>query len=136
MGSSSPSLLSFNHAGAMHPLYGLTAADIDSLVPSLERARREMLEEDARLFKSGKIPAEKQPLDHAFFDMPERLLKEYNQSPERSELGRILATVKRIKERVDKVVVLGIGGSYMGAKALLDSCCQPYYNELSRADRG
>ena len=132
----SPPLLSFDYAGAMHPLFGLSTADIDSLVPSLEHARREMLEEDARLFKSGKIPAEKQPLDHAFFDMPERLLAEYKQSRERSELGRILATAERIKNRVDKVVVLGIGGSYMGAKALLDSCCQPYYNELSRADRG
>jgi glucose-6-phosphate isomerase len=37
---------------------------------------------------------------------------------------------------VDRVVVLGIGGSYMGAKALMDACCQPYFNELSRGERG
>ncbi|MCA9222529.1 MAG: glucose-6-phosphate isomerase, partial [Planctomycetales bacterium] len=29
-----------------------------------------------------------------------------------------------------------IGGSYMGARALMDACCQPYFNELSRAERG
>src|SRR5262249_42006648 len=36
----------------------------------------------------------------------------------------------------DRVAVLGIGGSYMGARALLESCCHPFYNELSRAERG
>jgi glucose-6-phosphate isomerase len=34
------------------------------------------------------------------------------------------------------VVVLGIGGSYMGARALMEACCHPYHNELSRGERG
>jgi glucose-6-phosphate isomerase len=34
------------------------------------------------------------------------------------------------------VVVLGIGGSYMGARALMEACCHPYQNELSRGERG
>ena len=33
-------------------------------------------------------------------------------------------------------MVLGIGGSYMGARALMDACCEPYFKELSRGDRG
>ena len=33
-------------------------------------------------------------------------------------------------------MVLGIGGSYMGARALMEGCCDPYFNELSRAERG
>src|SRR5690606_4612893 len=37
---------------------------------------------------------------------------------------------------IDAVVVLGIGGSYMGARAMMDACCDPYHNELSRAGRG
>ena len=37
---------------------------------------------------------------------------------------------------VDRVVILGSGGSCTGAKAILESCCQPFWNELSRADRG
>ena len=33
------------------------------------------------------------------------------------------------------MVVLGIGGSYMGARALFEACCHPYHNELPRAAR-
>jgi len=53
-----------------------------------------------------------------------------------SELGRLLATANRLRDQVDRVVVLGIGGSYMGAKALMDACCEPYFNELPRTERG
>ena len=53
-----------------------------------------------------------------------------------SELGRMLKTAYRLGQLVDRVVVLGIGGSYMGARALMDACCQPYFNELNRAQRG
>ena len=45
-------------------------------------------------------------------------------------------TLGRLDGQVDRVVVLGIGGSYMGARALFEACCHPYHNELSRADRG
>src|SRR5690606_40682494 len=36
---------------------------------------------------------------------------------------------------VDRVVLLGIGGSYMGARALFEGCCNAYHNELCRAAR-
>ncbi len=48
----------------------------------------------------------------------------------------MLKAAARIQNRVDRVVVLGIGGSYMGARALMECCCQPYFNEYSRAERG
>ena len=129
-------LLKFNSAGVFHPEYGLQTGDLAALAPGLERARQEFLLEDAKLYKDGKIPAEKQPLDHGFFELPERLLTEYSQARESSELGRLLTTTERLRNQVDRVVVLGIGGSYMGAKALMDACCQPYFNELSRGQRG
>jgi glucose-6-phosphate isomerase len=34
------------------------------------------------------------------------------------------------------VVVVGIGGSYMGARALMEACCHPFHNEVDRAQRG
>lgn len=129
-------LITFDPAGAFHPLHGLQPGDLAALAPSLERARQEVLVEDAGHYRNESAPPDKQPLDHGFFELPERLLAEYRMERERSELGRILATAALLKSLVDKVVVLGIGGSYMGAKALLEACCQPYYNELSRADRG
>ncbi len=133
---SARALISFDPAGTVDPLHGLQPGDLAALAPSLERARQEVLVTDAQLYRDKNVPAEKQPLDHGFFELPERLLADYQKEREKSELGRILTTAERLKKLVDKVVVLGIGGSYMGAKALLEACCQPYYNELSRADRG
>lgn len=130
-------LIEFDHKNALNDDYGVTDADLSKLSPQLEAARREILEVDIPLFDSnGTIPPEKQPLDTAFLKMPERLLSEYHDSRETSELGQILATAARIRESCDRVVTLGIGGSYMGAKALMDTCCHPFHNELSRAQRG
>ncbi|HZN32708.1 MAG TPA: glucose-6-phosphate isomerase [Pirellulaceae bacterium] len=129
-------LLTFDPAGVFHPLHGLQARDLAKLAPSLERAREEVLVEDARHYRDGTAPPEKQPLDHGFFELPERLLADFRKDRQQSMLGHILATAERLKKLVDKVVVLGIGGSYMGAKALLEACCRPYFNDLSRANRG
>lgn len=129
--------LVFDAGGALIEGTGISQADSDGLTPDLEKARREMLTDDLDLFHGdGPIPQDKQPLDIGFLELPERLLDEYEQQRDDSELGRILATAARLREAVDRVVVLGIGGSYMGGRALMDACCQPYYNELSRGQRG
>jgi glucose-6-phosphate isomerase len=87
---------------------------------------------------AGKIPTptDMEPLDAGFVDMPQRLLSEYESDRQGSELGRLFKRASHLHTIVDRVVVLGIGGSYMGARAILESCCQPFWNELSRADRG
>lgn len=92
---------------------------------------------EAELWSTGAaVPAEKQPLDAGFHMLPERMLAAYKKEGATSELGRILGVAARLRDRVDRIVVLGIGGSYMGAKALMDGCCEPYFNELSRSQRG
>ena len=129
--------ISFNYDGALIPEHGITAAQIEALTPQLLAAQKEVIQTDLNLYSSGKdIPAEKQPLDAGFHEMPECILDDYQSDRPNSELGRILETANKIRERVDKVVVLGIGGSYMGARALMETCCQPYFNELTRAERG
>jgi glucose-6-phosphate isomerase len=75
-------------------------------------------------------PAKLLPLDSAFIDLPGKLLEKYRRKGEASEVGRVLAAAKKLAEEVDRVVVLGIGGSYLGAKALFDSLCHSYHNEL------
>lgn len=115
---------------------GIAQTDLDKLAPRLEAARRDVLD-DVRLWQSGAaVPTEKQPLDAGFLELPERLLAEYDEQRDKSELGRILATARRLADQVDRVVVLGIGGSYMGARALYEACCHGYHNELSRGERG
>jgi len=130
-------LISYDSQAALLPDAGLTQDELQQLEPKLNEARQEILEADLAMFRGERtVPDEKKPLDAGFIELPERLLNEYEQDRDASELGRILATAARLREQVDRVVVLGIGGSYMGARALMEACCHPYYNELSRADRG
>ena len=126
----------FESTGSFIPDHGITTDQFNSMSDRLCEIRDEVLQKDLKLFANGNIPVDKQPLDAGFLEMPERLLDEYSSKREASELGQILATAKRIQDQVDRVVVLGIGGSYMGARALKECCCQPYFNEFSRANRG
>jgi glucose-6-phosphate isomerase len=103
-----------------------------ALSGAIEDARAETLA-DVPLLESGKaIPAAKQPLDAGFIPLPERLLKGGSDKL----LDRMEASAARLRGQVDKLVVLGIGGSYMGLRALFEALCDPYHNQLPRAARG
>ena len=130
-------LLRFDPTAAFLSGSGLERSQVQALEPTLDKLREEVVDIDVKLLASKQpIPAAKDPLDAAFYLMPERLLAEYSSDRRGSELARIMAIAKRFQETLDRVVVLGIGGSYMGARALMDACCQPYWNELSRGARG
>lgn len=51
-------------------------------------------------------------------------------------LDRVQAAADRLAGLGDAHVVLGIGGSYLGARAILEALFSPYRNELPRAARG
>ena len=128
--------LHYDWSGAAIAGRGVSRQDFEQLSPRLAGARAEVLA-DAQLWKDGgKVPPEKEPLDAGFIELPERLLAEYRASRATSQLERILTCARRLDALVDRVVVLGIGGSYMGARALFESCCHPYYNEQPRSERG
>jgi glucose-6-phosphate isomerase len=128
--------LKFDYSNAIVPEFGISEEMICGIQDKLDAAKQEVLDDVQSFAIGGDVSVEKQPLDAGFHELPERVLDAYQSDRENSELGRILKTAARIRESVDKVVVLGIGGSYMGARALMESCCQPYYNELPRAERG
>ena len=129
--------ISFNYDGSLIPKNGVTQAQIDTLAPKLKAAQNEVIQTDLQLYDSGEdVPEEKIPLDAGFHELPERVLDDYQADRANSELKQILATAAELQKRVDKVVVLGVGGSYLGARALMETCCQPYFNELTRAQRG
>ena len=128
--------ITYDPSAATIAEHGLAADDLAKLAPQLDAARDEVLA-DAELWNAGgDVPTEKQPLDAGFMELPQRLLAEYRERRDDSELGRILSTARRLRESVDRVVVLGIGGSYMGARSLMEGCCHPYHNELPRGERG
>lgn len=105
----------------------LVDADLKYIAPRLAACRQEVMDNVRLWVTGGPIPPEKQPLDAAFFDLPNQLLDE-----EREQLDRIIVTADRLAEACDRVVVLGIGGSYMGARAVFEACCRPFHNELAR----
>ncbi|MCP4889818.1 MAG: glucose-6-phosphate isomerase [Rubripirellula sp.] len=130
------SLLRFDASGSIHPEFGITQEQLDELTPQLEALRSEMVEIDRQQYDSGEIPSEKDPLDARFFWLPEEQLAAYERDREQSELGRIFKVANGMHDEIDAVAVLGIGGSYMGARAMMDACCDPFHNELSRGSRG
>jgi len=133
-------LITYDPSGVFLERTGLSPDQLQALAPGLEEARQKTLKTDLRLLAEGVVPEDKAPLDAAFLELPEQILAEYqaDKSPDRreSELGRILRTARRLQDAVDRVVVLGIGGSYMGARALMEAGCEPYFNELDRGQRG
>jgi glucose-6-phosphate isomerase len=129
-------LISYDPAGCYLPAHGITPADLAGLAGPLDEARDETLA-DAQLWADGvDPPPEKVPLDAGFVELPDRLLGEFRTHGAGSEIGRIKAEANRLAAAVGSVAVLGIGGSYMGARALLEACCHAYYNDAPASLRG
>lgn len=103
----------------------------------LDRLRDEMCDIDGKML-AGEIavPPSKQPLHAGFASLPSQLLDEYEAGRPVSQLGRMLAVTKQLMTEVDRVVVLADRDFIGGARALMHACCQPHFNELTRADRG
>ena len=57
-------------------------------------------------------------------DLPENYDKE--------EFARIKAAAERIKGMADILIVIGIGGSYLGARAAIELLRSPFYNNLKK----
>lgn len=49
---------------------------------------------------------------------------------DKEEFARIKAAAKKIKEDTDVLIVIGIGGSYLGARAAIEFLKGPFYNNL------
>ncbi|MBN9655520.1 glucose-6-phosphate isomerase [Halobacillus sp. GSS1] len=62
-----------------------------------------------------------------WLDLPEGYDKE--------EFDRIKKSAEKIKSDSDVLLVIGIGGSYLGARAALEMLNHSFYNELSSEDR-
>lgn len=54
---------------------------------------------------------------------------------DRLEFDRIQLAANKIQTQSEVLVVIGIGGSYLGAKAAIEFCAHNFYNNLSKAQR-
>jgi glucose-6-phosphate isomerase len=82
----------------------------------------------------GVLP-DPQPMDAGFIDLPQKTLDQYRRKGDASTLGQLLKKAAYLREQCDRVVVLGIGGSYLGARALFEALRSAYHNELSPESR-
>ena len=55
---------------------------------------------------------------------------------DKEEFARIKTAAARIQADSDVLVVIGIGGSYLGARAAIEALRHPFYNQLPKAKRG
>ena len=113
----------------------LPAGSLSEAAEALNAARNDVLA-DVDLWQSGaEVPAERLPLDAGFIQWPEELLLDLRENGVDSLVRRIEIAAARLRESVDSVVVVGIGGSYMGMRAMFEALCDPYHNERSREQR-
>jgi glucose-6-phosphate isomerase len=99
----------------------------------LERIRKRASEVRERVVAERELPnpaPEKRPLQAGFIDLPQKLLDGYKRKQDASELGRVLRLAQRLRDSVDRVVVLGTGGSYLAGRAIFDALCHAYHNEM------
>lgn len=56
-------------------------------------------------------------------------------SYDRKEFNRIKEVAAQIQENSDVLLVIGIGGSYLGARAAIEMCTHSFYNQLPKEKR-
>ena len=131
--------IEFNYAGALmpHPDAWTPLAELQSMhflrPERIDAIKQQLMQVRAQVASERSMtnpPPRMMPLDSGFIDLPGRLLESYRKKGANSELGHILSSAQRLREDVDRVVVLGIGGSYLGARALFDALCSSNHNEL------
>lgn len=108
----------------------VSRAAVAGLADRLEAVRREVLGDADRAAAAGSAAS-----DVAFLTLPDRLLADYGTTRPQSELFAILREARRVREAVDRVVVIG-DAAIEGPRAIVEACCHPFHNELARGERG
>jgi glucose-6-phosphate isomerase len=126
---------------------GLSRDEYVALMPRMEAARRAVLTElDAQIPETSRAAsghprqwvagAHRAEASDQDMSLPEWMLADYRRQRRTSELGRILAAAKRLREAVDRVVIVGSEADCAAARALFEAGCHPYHNEQGRGERG
>ncbi len=104
----------------------LAPTRLKAIVPQIMQIKQQVATERELI----EAPANLRPLDSGFVDLPDKLLADLRKNKDKSELSRIQALATQLRDLCDRVLILGIGGSYMGARALFESLKSSFHNEL------
>jgi glucose-6-phosphate isomerase len=121
-----PVLEEWTAAAELRAKHFLSPARLKDLTPRVLQCRSQVAaEREAR-----NVAPESLPIDAGFIDLPQQLLDNLRRKGDASEFGRCVALANRLRDEADRVILLGIGGSYFGARALFDALKTEYHNEL------
>ncbi|MCC7493323.1 MAG: hypothetical protein IT204_13295 [Fimbriimonadaceae bacterium] len=98
--------------------HGLQEAEIAALQPLVDRIHKQLADD---------IDEQCRHRELGFWDLPHTM---------REELPSLQAAAEQFKGLADAHLILGIGGSYLGARMLFDGLCHRYWNELPADRRG
>jgi glucose-6-phosphate isomerase len=118
-------------AAEMRARHFVSPARLKDLAPRLAQCRSQVAADR----EVRNPPPEAGPLHPDFIDLPQKLLDDLRRKSDNSEVGKILALAGRLKDDADRVVVLGVGGSQLAARALFDALKPAYHNELPPESR-
>jgi glucose-6-phosphate isomerase len=121
-----PPVEEWTPAAELRTRHFLPPSLLRDLVPRLMQVRSQVATE--RELKQ--VPPEMAPLDAGFIDLPQKYLDDFRRKGDASLLGRVLTKANKLRSEADRVVILGIGGSYLGARALFEGLRSAYHNEL------
>jgi glucose-6-phosphate isomerase len=113
-------------AAELRARHFLSPARLKELTPRLTQARSQVAADR----EMRNAPPEYLPLEPGFIDLPQNTLDQHRRKGDASELGRTLTLAARLRDEVDRVVVLGVGGSALAARALFEALKSAYHNEL------
>jgi glucose-6-phosphate isomerase len=126
-----PALEDWTPAAELRQQHFLSPEALQELTPRVLQVRSQIATE--RELKQ--IPPKMQPLHAGFINLPQTLLDQHKRQGDGSLLGRILVLAQQMRAEVDRFVILGIGGSYMGARALFEAIRSSCHNDLPAKDR-
>jgi len=126
-----PVLEEWTTAAELRTKHFLSPARLKELAPRLLQCRSQVTaEREAR-----NVPPENLPLEAGFIDLPQTLLDNLRRKGEASDLGRCINVANRLRDEADRVVILGVGVSSLGARDLFDALKSAHPNELPSETR-
>lgn len=117
------SLISLDLTGCVDADFGFSQDQLRAITPQMEQRRAQFL-------------TDVENAESHFFRLPMQQYQAYQDTREASPLGQVFDIGTSLHDDIDAVVVVGTAAATAAARAVFHACCDPYHNELSRADRG
>jgi glucose-6-phosphate isomerase len=122
-----PAREDWSPAAELRAQHFLPLVALKELIPRLTQVRSQVATER----EPRPVPPEMAPLDAGFIDLPQKLLDEHRKKPDIGVVGNVQRLAGKLRDQCGRVVILGIGGSYLGARALFEALRPGYHNELT-----